>query len=229
MTNKKRKRHSKNDASNKNQKSPTNKEQRITSPSTIKRTKSNESSSLLEKKRARLSGGHFRMINEKLYTRTGKEALHYFREDSSLFNLYHEGSVDGCRQVGEKHVCKNKPPEHESEPRPFLHQPSFHNMINLQTQNTRFHIKERATKFRFSKSQEIVSKHLSPCRMGAMISAMSTKQLPFPTGSFELIHGSRCQLLPRLHDNLCGADFKSSNLQHKGSYRPWKVTKFYCK
>lgn len=91
MTNKKRKRHNKNDASNKNQKSPTNKEQRITSPSTIKRTKSNESSSLLEKMRARLSGGHFRMINEKLYTCTGKEALHYFREDSSLFNLYHEG------------------------------------------------------------------------------------------------------------------------------------------
>ncbi|KAI5400794.1 hypothetical protein KIW84_065597 [Lathyrus oleraceus] len=95
--------------------------------------------------------------------------------------------------------------------------------------NTKFHIKERATKFRFSKSQEIISKHLSPCWMGAMISAMSTKQLPFPTGSFELIHGSRCQLLPRLHDNLCGADFKSSNLQHKGSYRPWKVMKFYCK
>lgn len=91
MTNKKRKRHSKNDASNKNQISPSNKEQKITSTSTTKRTKSDESSSFLEKMRARLSGGHFRMINEKLYTCTGKEALNYFREDSSLFNLYHEG------------------------------------------------------------------------------------------------------------------------------------------
>ncbi|KAK2360083.1 ribosomal RNA-processing protein [Trifolium repens] len=81
MTNKKRKRHN----SNKNQ-------QEIPSASsTPKRTNSNQPSNFLEKMRARLSGGHFRMINEKLYTCTGKEALHYFREDSSLFNLYHAG------------------------------------------------------------------------------------------------------------------------------------------
>ncbi|XP_027346840.1 ribosomal RNA-processing protein 8 [Abrus precatorius] len=54
-------------------------------------TKSKESSSFLEKMRARLSGGHFRMINEKLYTCTGKEALNYFRDEPSLFNLYHAG------------------------------------------------------------------------------------------------------------------------------------------
>ncbi|KAG9158229.1 hypothetical protein Leryth_000371 [Lithospermum erythrorhizon] len=41
--------------------------------------------------KAKLSGGHFRMINEKLYTCTGDEALNYFQEDPSLFNMYHTG------------------------------------------------------------------------------------------------------------------------------------------
>ncbi|KAF7819515.1 ribosomal RNA-processing protein 8 isoform X1 [Senna tora] len=50
-----------------------------------------KASSFLEKMRARLSGGHFRKINEKLYTCTGKEALNYFQEDKSLFDLYHAG------------------------------------------------------------------------------------------------------------------------------------------
>ncbi|OVA20602.1 Methyltransferase-related [Macleaya cordata] len=48
-------------------------------------------STFLDKMRARLSGGHFRMINEKLYTCSGKEALNYFKEDPSLFNMYHTG------------------------------------------------------------------------------------------------------------------------------------------
>ncbi|XVF16335.1 hypothetical protein REPUB_Repub10bG0022600 [Reevesia pubescens] len=41
--------------------------------------------------RARLAGGHFRMLNEKLYTCTGKEALDYFKEDPKLFDMYHTG------------------------------------------------------------------------------------------------------------------------------------------
>ncbi|KAJ6423961.1 hypothetical protein OIU84_024855 [Salix udensis] len=45
------------------------------------------SSDFLDKMRARLSGGHFRMINEKLYTCTGDEALNYFKEDPSLFDM----------------------------------------------------------------------------------------------------------------------------------------------
>ncbi|KAB5521051.1 hypothetical protein DKX38_025370 [Salix brachista] len=49
------------------------------------------SSDFLDKMRARLSGGHFRMINEKLYTCTGDEALNYFKEDPSLFDMYHTG------------------------------------------------------------------------------------------------------------------------------------------
>ncbi|KAF5197714.1 Ribosomal rna-processing protein [Thalictrum thalictroides] len=50
-----------------------------------------DSSSFLDKMRARLSGGHFRMINEKLYTCSGKEALDFFKDDPSLFNMYHTG------------------------------------------------------------------------------------------------------------------------------------------
>ncbi|KAM7512506.1 hypothetical protein LguiB_011381 [Lonicera macranthoides] len=52
---------------------------------------SSKSTSFLDKMRARLSGGHFRMINEKLYTCSGEEALNYFKEDLSLFNMYHTG------------------------------------------------------------------------------------------------------------------------------------------
>ncbi|KAK9062445.1 hypothetical protein SSX86_019631 [Deinandra increscens subsp. villosa] len=52
---------------------------------------SSKPSSFLEKMKAKLSGGHFRMINEKLYTCSGGEALNYFKEDPSLFNMYHTG------------------------------------------------------------------------------------------------------------------------------------------
>lgn len=63
-------------------------------PPSNKRSKSDglsTSSTFLDKMRARLTGGHFRMINEKLYTCSGEEALKYFNEDPSLFNLYHTG------------------------------------------------------------------------------------------------------------------------------------------
>ncbi|EPS73648.1 hypothetical protein M569_01109 [Genlisea aurea] len=52
---------------------------------------SKSSFSFIEKMKARLSGGHFRMINEKLYTCSGEEALKYFNENPSLFNVYHSG------------------------------------------------------------------------------------------------------------------------------------------
>ncbi|KAK7395798.1 hypothetical protein VNO78_16368 [Psophocarpus tetragonolobus] len=81
--NKKRKRHG-------NNKRGKEEQQILPSPS-VKRTKLKEPSSFLDKMRARLSGGHFRMINEKLYTCTGKEALDYFQEEPSLFDLYHAG------------------------------------------------------------------------------------------------------------------------------------------
>ncbi|TXG54728.1 hypothetical protein EZV62_019984 [Acer yangbiense] len=65
-----------------------NKDEHQTS-SSAKRPK--PSTSFLDKMRARLSGGHFRMLNEKLYTCTGKEALNYFDEDPALFDTYHAG------------------------------------------------------------------------------------------------------------------------------------------
>ncbi|KAH9624813.1 hypothetical protein KSS87_018129 [Heliosperma pusillum] len=52
---------------------------------------SSKPSTFLEKMKARLSGGHFRMLNEKLYTCTGNEALNYFKDDPSLFDKYHAG------------------------------------------------------------------------------------------------------------------------------------------
>lgn len=51
----------------------------------------NATSSFLDKMKAKLSGGHFRMINERLYTCTGQEALNYFKEDLDLFDVYHAG------------------------------------------------------------------------------------------------------------------------------------------
>ncbi|XP_020570950.1 ribosomal RNA-processing protein 8 [Phalaenopsis equestris] len=48
-------------------------------------------SSFLEKLRLRLSGGHFRMLNEKMYTCSGNEAFHFFKKEPKLFDLYHAG------------------------------------------------------------------------------------------------------------------------------------------
>lgn len=55
------------------------------------RSNPTKSSNFLDKMKARLSGGHFRMLNEKLYTCSGNEALKFFKEDPSLFNVYHVG------------------------------------------------------------------------------------------------------------------------------------------
>ncbi|CAA0820159.1 Ribosomal RNA-processing protein 8 [Striga hermonthica] len=60
-------------------------------PSNVVQGGPKSSSFFLDKMKARLSGGHFRMINEKLYTCTGDEALNYFKEDPALFHVYHSG------------------------------------------------------------------------------------------------------------------------------------------
>ncbi|XP_073008035.1 ribosomal RNA-processing protein 8 [Typha latifolia] len=70
------------------------KEEQSQLSSNLKRRKcesQSKPSSFLEKMRARLSGGHFRMINEKLYTCSGEEAFDYFKDDPELFNVYHTG------------------------------------------------------------------------------------------------------------------------------------------
>lgn len=41
--------------------------------------------------RAKLSGGHFRMLNEQLYTTKGDEALHLVQQNPGVFDAYHEG------------------------------------------------------------------------------------------------------------------------------------------
>ncbi|XP_078433535.1 S-adenosyl-L-methionine-dependent methyltransferases superfamily protein [Wolffia australiana] len=48
-------------------------------------------SAFLDRMRARLSGGHFRMLNEKLYTCRGSEAFEFFKENPALFDAYHAG------------------------------------------------------------------------------------------------------------------------------------------
>ncbi|XP_037447254.1 ribosomal RNA-processing protein 8-like isoform X1 [Triticum dicoccoides] len=53
--------------------------------------KGRKPTSLLEKMRARLSGGHFRMLNEKLYTCSGQDAFDYFKNEPELFDVYHAG------------------------------------------------------------------------------------------------------------------------------------------
>ncbi|KAK1568886.1 hypothetical protein Q3G72_030074 [Acer saccharum] len=83
-----------------------NKDEHQTSSSATKRPK--PSTSFLDKMRARLSGGHFRMLNEKLYTCTGKEALNYFGEDPALFDTGRSPSLVvadfGC---GDARLAKN--------------------------------------------------------------------------------------------------------------------------
>jgi ribosomal RNA-processing protein 8 len=47
--------------------------------------------SLVDKMRAKLSGGRFRMLNEALYTTTGDEALRMVENQPGLFSAYHAG------------------------------------------------------------------------------------------------------------------------------------------
>ncbi|KAL0741732.1 hypothetical protein Bca4012_083245 [Brassica carinata] len=58
------------------------------SPASSKRPKP---SNFLDTLREKLSGGNFRRLNEKLYTCSGQEALDYFSEDPTLFDMYHTG------------------------------------------------------------------------------------------------------------------------------------------
>ena len=48
-------------------------------------------SALQQRFQKKLEGGSFRWLNEKLYTSTGAEALRMYREDPSLYDVYHRG------------------------------------------------------------------------------------------------------------------------------------------
>ncbi|WOL00924.1 hypothetical protein Cni_G09637 [Canna indica] len=58
----------------------------------------------LEKMRMRLTGGHFRMLNEKLYTCSGNEAFDFFKNDPQLFDVYHAGYQEQMLHWPEKPV-----------------------------------------------------------------------------------------------------------------------------
>ena len=47
--------------------------------------------SLVDKMRAKLSGGQFRMLNEALYTTTGDKALRMVEDQPGMFSAYHAG------------------------------------------------------------------------------------------------------------------------------------------
>ena len=47
--------------------------------------------SLVEKMKAKLSGGQFRMLNEALYTTTGDDALRMVKASPGTFGAYHAG------------------------------------------------------------------------------------------------------------------------------------------
>eukprot|EP01135_Chromosphaera_perkinsii_P000858 Nk52_evm21s152 gene=Nk52_evmTU21s152 len=55
------------------------------------KSKSKSSSDVFGKMQKKLDGARFRWINEQLYTMAGGAALDMFREDESLFDVYHYG------------------------------------------------------------------------------------------------------------------------------------------
>ncbi|XP_064945789.1 ribosomal RNA-processing protein 8-like isoform X1 [Musa acuminata AAA Group] len=61
---------------------PHPKRRKIEGPSTSK-----NQLGFLQKMRMRLSGGHFRMLNEKLYTCSGSEAFNLFKNEPELFDV----------------------------------------------------------------------------------------------------------------------------------------------
>ena len=57
----------------------------------FKASKPNKKLSLVDKMRAKLSGGQFRMLNEALYTTTGDKALAMVENEPGMFSAYHAG------------------------------------------------------------------------------------------------------------------------------------------
>lgn len=54
-------------------------------------TTSKRAGSVLQKMREKLQGGHFRWINEQLYTTAGDDALTLMNQSPELYAQYHEG------------------------------------------------------------------------------------------------------------------------------------------
>ena len=45
----------------------------------------------LEQAEKRMKGSRFRLLNERLYTSTGEEAMEFFKDDPEAFVEYHDG------------------------------------------------------------------------------------------------------------------------------------------
>jgi ribosomal RNA-processing protein 8 len=45
----------------------------------------------IEAMQQKLLGGHFRHLNEELYSTSSKKAMQMFREEPELFDVYHQG------------------------------------------------------------------------------------------------------------------------------------------
>lgn len=67
-------------------------------------SRSKKKPSFLDKMKVRLAGGHFRMLNEKLYTCSGSEAFSLFKNDPKLFDVYHTGYLEQMARWPEQPV-----------------------------------------------------------------------------------------------------------------------------
>ena len=68
-------------------------------------SKSRRGSGLLDQMRAKLSGGHFRWLNEQLYTTTGDAALDFMTVNPSYFDEYHKVRLESPGHGIKPFVC----------------------------------------------------------------------------------------------------------------------------
>lgn len=72
--------------------------------------------SVLQAMKQRLQGGHFRWLNEKLYTTSGDDAFRLMKSDPNLYERYHDGFREQTKSWPERpvdvaiHWLKRKPP-----------------------------------------------------------------------------------------------------------------------
>ncbi|OQV24661.1 Ribosomal RNA-processing protein 8 [Hypsibius exemplaris] len=66
-------------------------EQEVVKVPVIPKKKRKAAESYLEQAEKRMKGSRFRVLNERLYTSTGEEAMEFFQEDPDAFVEYHDG------------------------------------------------------------------------------------------------------------------------------------------
>ena len=63
----------------------------FTEPIILREKKRKASEGYLEQAEKRMKGSRFRLLNERLYTSTGEEAMEFFKDDPEAFVEYHDG------------------------------------------------------------------------------------------------------------------------------------------